>query len=146
MQVWRTIVEAEGSGGDLGALEPMAPYAHERQVAMLPSESFRALRSLSGPFRSLLIPSEHGRQVGDLGWGSALSYCVQVYEGGDRLSIVADAGSHGTHVAGIAAAHFEQQPELNGVAPGAQVQIPCEAPEVPLCSRASSPQNPLRSP
>ena len=35
------------------------------------------------------------------------------------LSIVVDAGSHGTHVAGITAAHHEHEPHLNGIAPGA---------------------------
>jgi tripeptidyl-peptidase-2 len=34
---------------------------------------------------------------------------------------VVDAGSHGTHVAGITAAHHPEDPALNGIAPGAQV-------------------------
>ncbi len=47
-----------------------------------------------------------------------MNYSIQVYEGGDLLSIVCAPGSHGTHVAAITAAYHPQCTERNGIAPG----------------------------
>jgi len=66
-------------------------------------------------------PFAVSRQLGEFGFGSAVTFCIQIYDKGKTLSIVADAGSHGTHVAGIAAANFGAKDPKNGVAPGAQV-------------------------
>jgi tripeptidyl-peptidase-2 len=50
-----------------------------------------------------------------------LNFSVDVSDGGRLTTICCDAGSHGTHVAGIIGAHFAETPELNGVAPGCQI-------------------------
>ena len=54
-----------------------------------------------------------------------LNYAVNIYNDGNILSIVCDAGAHGTHVAGIVGAYFKGNEESNGVAPGVQL-ISCK--------------------
>lgn len=61
------------------------------------------------------------RQYATFGDVDLVTYVVNIYEEGNLLSIVVDAGTHGTHVAGIIGANYPDRPELNGVAPGAQI-------------------------
>jgi tripeptidyl-peptidase-2 len=59
-------------------------------------------------------------KFGTFGAESGYNFAVNIYEQGNLLSLIADTGAHGTHVAGIVGAHFPGQPELDGVAPGVQ--------------------------
>ncbi|WIA34935.1 hypothetical protein OEZ86_013218 [Tetradesmus obliquus] len=65
------------------------------------------------------------RQYGKFSGQDGCAYAVKVYDEGNTLCIVVDAGAHGTHVAGIVAAHFPDDPAANGMAPGAQI-ISCK--------------------
>ncbi len=61
------------------------------------------------------------RDYGTFDGEAQMNFATNIYRDGDLLSVVVDCGAHGTHVAGIVAAHFPKQPELNGLAPGAQI-------------------------
>ncbi|MFT4691916.1 MAG: tripeptidyl-peptidase-2 [Limisphaerales bacterium] len=61
------------------------------------------------------------REYGTFSRLDLLNYALNIYDHGNLLSIVADCGAHGSHVAGIVAGNYPRQPELNGIAPGAQI-------------------------
>lgn len=68
-----------------------------------------------------LASYRHDHEFATFGDEDLLNFAINIYDNGNLLSIVTDSGSHGTHVAGIVAAHFPDEPELNGLAPGAQL-------------------------
>lgn len=68
-----------------------------------------------------LRPFGVAREYAGFGPRVGCHFGVQVYEEGRRLSLVTVSGSHGTHVAAIASAHFPDEPARNGIAPGARI-------------------------
>ena len=52
---------------------------------------------------------------------SEMSYCVTILENGNLLEILSPYSSHGTFVSHVAAGHFPEQPNLDGLAAGAQI-------------------------
>ena len=74
------------------------------------------------------------RQHGTFSAKDGCNFVCNIYEDGGVLSIVVDSGSHGTHVAGITAAHQPDNPSLNGIAPGAFSLDQCPIPALtPMC-------------
>eukprot|EP00210_Caulerpa_lentillifera_P001608 g1546.t1 len=95
-ETWRAAIDTtdlhEGEG-DKGRLEDFIPLA-----------SFH---------------EEH--QFGTFSSIDACNFVCNIYKNGNLLSIVVDCSSHGTHVAGIAAAYHPEDSVFNGIAPGARI-------------------------
>ncbi|VDM98208.1 unnamed protein product [Thelazia callipaeda] len=54
-----------------------------------------------------------------------LTFCVSIHDNGNLLEICVPSGTHGSHVANIAAAYFPNEKEKSGLAPGAQIVSLC---------------------
>uniref|UniRef100_A0A061SFF4 Tripeptidyl-peptidase II n=1 Tax=Tetraselmis sp. GSL018 TaxID=582737 RepID=A0A061SFF4_9CHLO len=58
------------------------------------------------------------RKFGTFSSLDACNFALNIYDEGNTLSIVVDAGSHGTHVAGITAAYHPEDPNLGSMETG----------------------------
>ena len=125
----KLLEEMAGKYEDQGPLvEAVVWNDGERWVAALDTSDFHPLGSEKGCLLNFGEPMTNFRDCRRFGTFSAedaCNYVVNIYDGGDTLSIVTDAGSHGTHVAGIASAYHPEDLSLNGIAPGAQI-ISCK--------------------
>ena len=68
-----------------------------------------------------LRPFSYAQDYASLTKIDNLNVSVNIWDDGDVVEIVSICSSHGTHVASISAAHFPDEPEKNGLAPGAQI-------------------------
>lgn len=69
----------------------------------------------------VLRPFGVAGEYGSFGDITHATFGVQVYAGGELLSVVTTGGAHGTHVASIAAGHWPKEPGRDGIAPGARI-------------------------
>lgn len=64
---------------------------------------------------------EYGKHQELISINDYLSISINVHDAGNTLEIVGMCSSHGTHVSSIAAGYHPEDPNLNGVAPGAKI-------------------------
>jgi tripeptidyl-peptidase II len=122
--VWRaafdtTDAHAEWSSSSSGASSSGAASSEAAGEKAAGESPLPGSLASFAPLAAYRLERQHG--TFSLADDDTCNFAVQFYEQGDVLSVVVDAGMHGTHVAGIAAAYFPDDPSACGVAPGAQI-------------------------
>ncbi|CAL8107213.1 unnamed protein product [Orchesella dallaii] len=84
---------------------------------------WKACLSSEGDLENGMVLGEYKltQQFAPLTKADQMNISVNIWDSGNKLEIVGMCGSHGTHVSSIAAGYFPENPDLNGIAPGAQV-------------------------
>ena len=100
------------------ALDTTDIYAHDVPASPSAPAGAEPARGALAAFTPMTdYKVEH--KYGTFSAGDCCNFAVNIYDGGAVLSVVVDAGPHGTHVAGIVAAHYPGKGgALDGVAPG----------------------------
>ncbi|MDB4491434.1 S8 family serine peptidase [bacterium] len=68
-----------------------------------------------------LTDYQHEHKYASFGEQAQLNYTVTLDEAGKALAIVVPSNMHGTHVSGIVGGYYENELDLNGLAPGVQI-------------------------
>lgn len=112
-----TALEEGKAGTDPGALHDCVLWHDGSQWrAVVDTDEDGDLRN-----ERVLQPYGVAGEYGSFGDIAHTSFGVQVYGGGQVLSIVTVVGDHGTHVASIAAGHNPDERARDGIAPGARI-------------------------
>lgn len=123
----KLLEDLAGKYEDQGPMvEAVVWHDGDRWVAALDTSDFssngaEASKGALADFGEPLTNFRDSRRYGTFSAEDACNYALNIYDDGNTLSIVVDAGSHGTHVAGIASAYHPEDLSLNGIAPGAQI-------------------------
>ncbi|MBK6472864.1 MAG: S8 family serine peptidase [Betaproteobacteria bacterium] len=113
----RTALEDGKAGTDAGALHDCVLWHDGNQWrAVIDTDEDGDLRN-----ERVLQPFGVAGEYGSFGDIAHTTFGVQVYDGGQMLSIVTVTGDHGTHVASIAAGHNPDERGRDGIAPGARI-------------------------
>lgn len=137
------LLEGKSKLGDTDPLkEDLGPLC--QVILFYDGEDYRVLVDVTGsdsgtdsdlssvPVKDAMTDFYKEGQYKTFGHVDMCNYAVNIYQGGKVVSVVVDAGAHGSHVAGITARYHNEQKdsdndsdvideEPNGVAPGAKL-------------------------